>query len=63
MCHAASIFGGRHVAVGGQEQPYIYEFAVSGSSGVKVGSTPLDDTNDVSQFSIEGGKVVAPDFL
>jgi hypothetical protein len=54
---------GQHVAVGDQEQPYIYEFAISGSSGVKVGSTPLDDTNDVSQFSIAGGKVVAPDFL
>lgn len=54
---------GKHVAVGDQEQPYIYEFAIKGSSGSEVGSTPLDDTNDVSQFWIQGRKVVAPDFL
>lgn len=54
---------GHNVAIGDQEQPYIYEFAISGSSGAKVGSTPLNDTNDVSQFWIAGGRVVAPDFL
>jgi hypothetical protein len=54
---------GQHVAIGDQEQPYIYEFAISGNSGTKVGSTPLYETNDVSQFWIAGGRVVAPDFL
>jgi DNA-binding beta-propeller fold protein YncE len=54
---------GRHVAVGDQEQPYIYEFAVNGSSGRVVEKTPLDDTDDVSQFWIAGGRVVTPDFL
>jgi hypothetical protein len=54
---------GRYVAIGDQEQPYIYEFAISGSSGTKVGSTPLYDTDDVSQFSIARGRVITPDFL
>ncbi|MGC1334375.1 MAG: hypothetical protein WA812_03245 [Candidatus Cybelea sp.] len=54
---------GKYVAVGDQEEPYIYEFTISGSSGTKVGSTQLDDTNDVAQFWKQGRKVVAPDFL
>jgi hypothetical protein len=54
---------GNHVAVGDQEEPYIYEFTISGSTGTKVGATPLNDTNDVAQFWKQGLKVVAPDFL
>lgn len=54
---------GRHVAIGDQVQPHIYEFAISGISGTKVGSTPLYETNDVSPFWISGGRVVVPDFL
>jgi hypothetical protein len=54
---------GKYLAVGDQEQPYIYEFTISGSSGTKVGSTQLDDTNDVAQFWKQGWRVVAPDFL
>ncbi len=54
---------GKHVAVGDQEAPYIYEFAISGSGGTEVGSTPLDDTDDIAQFWIQGSRVVAPDFL
>jgi hypothetical protein len=54
---------GQHLAIGDQEQPYVYEFAIRGSSGTLVGSTPLDNTNDVSQFWIASRKIVAPDFL
>jgi hypothetical protein len=54
---------GEYVAIGDQEQPYIYEFAVSGTTGTLARSTPLDGTDDVSQFWIPGGHVVAPDFL
>lgn len=54
---------GKYVAVGDQEAPYIYEFTISGSAGTLVGSTPLDDTDDVAQFWKQGPRVVAPDFL
>ncbi len=56
---------GKHVAVGDRRAPSsqgteIYEFAISGSTGTEVGSTPLDGSSDVMQFWIQGPKVIGP---
>jgi hypothetical protein len=52
---------GKHLAIGDQSAAVIYEFAISGSSGTKVGSTPLTGSKDVVQFWIQGKRVVGPD--
>lgn len=52
---------GTHLAIGDQSAAVIYEFAISGSSGTKVGSTPLTGSKDVVQFWIHGAKVIGPD--
>ena len=52
---------GKYVAVGDQNTPVIYQFAITGSDGTKVGSTPLGGhARDVFQFFILGQKVMAP---
>ena len=53
------------MAVGDRRAPSsqgteIYEFAISGSTGTEVGSTPLDGSSDVMQFWIQGPKVIGP---
>jgi hypothetical protein len=58
---------GKHVAVGSyypppSGRPLIYQFAISGSAGTKVGTTHLGglgSVDDVKQFWIQGGTVVA----
>jgi hypothetical protein len=52
---------GAHLAIGDQSAAVIYRFAISGSTGTKVGSTPLTGSKDVVQFWIEGMKVIGPD--
>jgi hypothetical protein len=56
---------GKHVAVGDRKEPSsqgteIYEFAISGSEGAEVGSTPLDGSSTVTQFWIQGSTVIGP---
>ncbi len=50
----------RQVAVGDQQAGTIYEFQISGSSGTKVGTTPLSGASGaLYQFLIDGRRVVA----
>ncbi|HEY2474430.1 MAG TPA: hypothetical protein VGI19_06465, partial [Candidatus Cybelea sp.] len=51
---------GAHVAVGDQDAAVIYQFAISGSNGTEVGTTPLTGSNDVVGFWIERPKVIGP---
>lgn len=48
------------IVVGDQQNPYIYRFRISGSSGTEVGETPLEGGEDVVQFCIQGKRVVGP---
>lgn len=54
---------GEHLAIGdtGVTPSIIYQFDVSGSNAVEVGSTTLVDSQTVEQFWIQGSNVVAPD--
>jgi DNA-binding beta-propeller fold protein YncE len=52
---------GKHLAIGDQSAAVIYQFAISGSTGTKVGSTPLTGSKDVVQFWIQGKRVIGPD--
>jgi DNA-binding beta-propeller fold protein YncE len=51
---------GTHVAVGDQATNVIYQFAISGKKGKKVGSTPLSGASEVFQFWIDGAKAIGP---
>ncbi len=55
---------GTHLAVGDQVNisgpSEVYEFTMNGSTGTKVGSTPLANSCDVLQFWIAGATVVVP---
>jgi hypothetical protein len=55
---------GTYVAVGDQSRsPVVYQFAISGSKGIKVGSTPLGSgAVDTKQFWIQGQTIIAPNF-
>lgn len=52
---------GKYVAIGDQSTNTIYQFAISGKKGTKVGSTALGGASQVFQFWIEGSKVIGPD--
>lgn len=51
---------GKYVAVGDTVENVIYQFTISGSSGMEVGSTPLDGGSYVLQFWTQGGIAVGP---
>lgn len=51
---------GRDVAVGDYESHTIYQFAIDGSSGTKVGETRLGGSDYPIGFWIDGSKVIAP---
>jgi len=51
---------GKYVAFGDQWNPIIYEFAISGSNGEEVSSTPLDGASGVAQFFIDDNTVIGP---
>ena len=53
---------GKHVAVGDYSTNVVYQFAISGSKGTKVGSTPLKGSLGVYQFFIDGSKVIDPSY-
>ena len=52
------LWDGTHVAVGDSHNPVMYRFTISGSTGTKVGSTPITGFNGVNQFWKEGTRVV-----
>jgi hypothetical protein len=55
---------GKHVAVEDQGAGYrgstVYRFAITGSSGTKVGTTNLGGSSDVIQFWLDGKKLIGP---
>ena len=55
---------GKHLAVGNNVEGSgtIYQFAINGEKGTKVGSTPLNGSSGVMQFWIEQGSVIGPEF-
>jgi hypothetical protein len=53
---------GKYVAVGDQDEATLYQFTISGSSGTKEGSTPLDESSDCVQVWIDGSTVICPDY-
>jgi hypothetical protein len=54
-------WAGKRLAVGDAYEPAIYRFAISGSSGTEVGSTPLNNSGPlIGQFFIAGDRVIVP---
>lgn len=51
---------GRDVAVGDYESNAIYQFAIDGTTGTKVGETRLGGSNYAIGFWINGSKVIGP---
>lgn len=53
---------GTHVAVVDQQASpsVIYQFIISGSNGTEVGSTTLNNSVNLFQFWIQGGRVISP---
>ena len=52
---------GSHVTVGDRATNVIYRFAISGTNGKKTGSTQLTGASEVSQFWIDGVRVIGSD--
>lgn len=54
---------GKHLAVGNNVEGSgtIYQFAIKGEKGTKVGSTPLKGSSGVMQFWIEQARVIGPE--
>jgi hypothetical protein len=54
---------GKHLAVGNNTEGAgtIYEFAINGAKGTKVGSTPLNGSGGAEQFWIEQANVIVPE--
>ena len=50
---------GKHVAVGDFRAGTLYRFAIAGKKATEVGTTPLDGSTEVSQFFIQGPRVLA----
>ncbi len=51
---------GRYVVVGDLLKAVVYQFDIDGSAGTEVSSTPLDGSGTVSEFFIDGGRIIAP---
>lgn len=56
------LWDGTHVAVGDQRASVVYQFAIKGTVGTKVGSTSLQGASDVVQFWKRSGTIVGPDY-
>lgn len=54
------LWDGTYLAVSSQDSAVIYQFAISGSTGTKVSSTPLTGSSGVNAFWIENAKLYAP---
>lgn len=50
---------GKYLAVGQGVKPYIFEFLINGTSGTRVGSTPLTDATWLEQFILAGKRIIA----
>jgi hypothetical protein len=59
----AIVWDGSHLAVGDDSSAVIYQFTIKDGEGKKVGSTQLDGTEEVLQFSIDDRVLIAPDFI
>ena len=53
---------GTYLDVGDVAASVIYRFKISAGKGTKVGSTPLNGSAYVDEFSIQGTQVIVPDF-
>jgi hypothetical protein len=52
---------GKHVAIGDQITPVIYQFSIKGAEATKIGSTTMGSgASDVAQFFIQGQTLIAP---
>ncbi len=54
---------GTNLAIGDVSASVIYRFTIAGAKGTKVGSTPLNGSAYVDEFSIQGTQVVVPDYV
>ncbi|MGB8907706.1 MAG: hypothetical protein WCC84_03035 [Candidatus Cybelea sp.] len=54
---------GNSVAVGDVYNAVIYQFAISGSSGTRVGTTALSGSSLAWDFQLDGRKVIVPNFV
>jgi hypothetical protein len=56
---------GKHLALGNDTEGSgtIYQFAINGEKGTKVGSTALNGSSGVVQFWIEQARVIGPEYL
>ena len=54
---------GTYVDVGDVGASVIYRFKISAGKGTKVGSTPLNGSAYVDEFSIQGSQVIVPDLI
>lgn len=50
---------GKYLAVGQGVNPYIFQFQINGTSGTRVGSTPLTDATWLEQFVLAGKHLIA----
>jgi hypothetical protein len=50
---------GKYLAARQGVKPYIFQFLIDGTSGTRVGSTPLSDATSLEQFALAGKRVVA----
>jgi DNA-binding beta-propeller fold protein YncE len=53
---------GEYLAIADSQSSVIYRFAISGSAGTEVGKTVLRHGRFVTQFFIDGGRVVGADY-
>ncbi len=52
-------WNGKRLVIGDSTVDMIYQFTVKGAFATEVGSTPLVDASGLSQFSIQGARIVA----
>jgi hypothetical protein len=57
------VWRGNSVAVGDVYNAVIYQFAINGSSGTRVGTTTLSGTSLAWDFQLDGRKVIVPNFV
>jgi DNA-binding beta-propeller fold protein YncE len=51
---------GQYLAVGDESTGAIYRFSIDGQQGTTAGTTRLNGTNEIFQFSIRGSRVIGP---
>jgi hypothetical protein len=62
ITHSGGIqFDGKHVVIEDQGSHVVYRLRFSGTKAIVVGSTPLNGTTWVEQYSIQGKTLIGPD--